>query len=308
MSAGDSDKTKPRKQFLNVVYFIDSSRTRTLKMPLGRVNLFLFCALMLIAWSVGSAVIIGVLMKDRTDLIANLRQTMQTVFEFESLYDGVYETAYPSGKNQPGKATRQQPALTAGAAVSAPASPVATASANQSASASQATAPAQPASVAGAGQDAKVPASETRKENNVEVVVSNPVVKTSADHLNLTFDLTNKDPKGKSEGYLWATVEFKTDSGQTHILKAPSAIDVNLKGEIEDFKRATYFAIRRFKRNEFQFQLMKGHAGTVVGVKIGISDKPGENRMIYDVPLGIKVGNLDTESIRKPTAGKGGQG
>lgn len=302
MSAGDSDKTKPRKQFLNVVYFIDSSRTRTLKLPLGRVNLFLFCALVLIAWSVGSTVIIGVLMKDRTDLIANLRQTMQTVFEFESLYDGVYETAYPSGKNQPGKSARQQPALTAGAAVSAPAT------SGAAAVSTQASAPAETASVAAPGQDVKTPTPETKKDNNVDVVVSNPVVKTTTDRLNLTFDLTNKDPKGKSEGYLWATVEFKTDSGQTHILKAPTAIDVNLKGEIEDHKRATYFAIRRFKRNEFQFELMKGHSGTVVGVKIGISDKPGGNRMIYDVPLGIKVGNLDTDSTKKPTAGKGGQG
>lgn len=300
MSAGDSDKTKPRKQFLNVVYFIDSSRTRTMKMPLARVHLFLFCALILLAWSASSLVIIAVLMKDRTDLIANLRQSMHTVFEFESLYDGVYETAYPSGKNQPGKSSKQPQALTT-ASVSSQASPVSPAPAAQASATAVAT---EGASAGGEEKNKEA----TSKKQAVEVVVSNPVVKTATDRLNLTFDLTNKDPKGKSEGYLWATAEFKTDTGQTHILKAPAAIDVNGKGEIEDHKRASYFAIRRFKRNEFQFQLMKGHPGTVVGVKIGISDKPGDTRMIYDVPLGIKVGNLDTESNKKPAAQKGGQG
>lgn len=293
MSAGDSDKMKPRKRFLNVVYFIDSSRTRTMKLPLPRVQLFVFCALTMVAWSVGSLFIIGALVKDRTDLISSLRQSMNTVFEFESVHDGVYETAYPTGKIQP---KQTQPVMTT--AATTPSTNVVTGTGKalqdnakpSSASLPGKAAPEEMAKVAPTSQK------DVQKDRSVDVVVSNPVVKTSTSALNLTFDLTNKDPNARSEGYLWATAEFKSDSGETHILKAPSEIAVNGKGEIEDHKRATFFAIRRFKRNEFQFQLIKDHPGTVIGVKIGISDKPGEHRRIYDVPLGIKVGYSGKES------------
>jgi hypothetical protein len=301
MSAVDTDKTKPRKQFLNVVYFVESSRTRTLKIPMTRVHLMLFCALLLIGWSVASAAIISLLIRDRADLVVNLKQSMQAVFDFESLYDGVYEMAYPAGKLQPAKVAVQPaaPAAEKPAEVSAPAKSSAR----------------QPVAAA-VESKSQTPAEPVEKKDAVEkpgsgldVIVSNPVVKTNSERMNLTFDLTNKDATDKSEGYLWAIAEFKTDTGETHILKAPLTIDVNEKGEIEDHKKASYFAIRRFKRNDFNFQLLQGQAGTVVGAKIGISDKSGLNKMIYDVPLRIKVGILKPNT-KEPAAEdqKSGQG
>jgi len=290
MSADKTDKTKPRKQFLNIVYFVESSRTRTLKIPMSRVHLLLFCALALVGWSVASTAIISLLVKDRAELIGNLKQTMQTVFDFESLHDGVYERAYPSGKLQTSKTL-------VGAASQTPDPTISSAVENSSKPSGKE--PKQSDSVAKKDQKEQVATksntnlvAEAKKSDgkNVEVTVSNPVVKTTDNRLNLTFDLTNKNGSERSEGYIWATVEFKTESGEVHILKAPNAITANAKGEISDHRRASFFAIRRFKRNEFSFDLIKGYAGTVVGVKIGISDKPGTNKMIYDVPLGIKVG------------------
>lgn len=299
MSADNTDKTKPRKQFLNIVYFVESSRTRTLKIPMSRVHLLLFCALALVGWSVASTAIISLLVNDRAELVGNLKQTMQTVFDFESLYDGVYERAYPSGKLQTSKT------LTISTSSSSNQKPTVVAETGSK----QAVNDVKQVDVAKQEQKQQVasapvstPQVEENKSDtsgkNVEVTVSNPVVKTTQDRLNLTFDLTNKNGSEKSEGYIWATAEFKTETGDVHILKAPVSISANSKGEISDHRRASYFAIRRFKRNEFSFDLMKGFTGTVVGVKIGISDKPGENKMIYDVPLGIKVGS-SSQQIKK---------
>jgi hypothetical protein len=304
MSAENTDKTKPRKQFLNIVYFVESSRTRTLKIPMGQVHVLLFCALVLVGWSIASTAIISLLVNDRAELVGNLKQTMQTVFEFESLYDGVYERAYPSGKLQSSKTvagtTNQSGQVNASAQT-----------ANQKSVAASENIPKQAAIETKQVEDTKqeppkqqaasvtpsaTPVVEEKTADpsggkNVEVTVSNPVVKTTDNRLNLTFDLTNKNGSEKSEGYIWATAEFKAESGEVHILKAPLSIDANSKGEIADHRRASFFAIRRFKRNEFSFELLKGYTGIVVGVKIGISDKPGANKMIYDVPLGIKVGS-----------------
>ena len=298
MSADNTDKTKPRKQFLNIVYFVESSRTRTLKIPMGRVHVLLFCALALVGWSVASTAIISLLVNDRAELVGNLKQTMQTVFDFESLHDGVYERAYPAGKLQSSKTV----AGTSGQSGQASNQKNSSSSENPAKQAVKDTKQVEVAKQEQQKQPAAVAAStpapvveekkpEVANGKNVEVTVSNPVVKTTADHLNLTFDLTNKNGSEKSEGYIWATAEFKTESGEVHILKAPVSINANEKGEITDHRRASFFAIRRFKRNEFSFDLMKGYTGTVVGVKIGISDKPGTNKMIYDVPLGIKVGS-----------------
>lgn len=312
MSAGDTDKTKPRKQFLNVVYFVDSSRTKTLKIPMSRVYLMLFCALLLVGWAISSTAVISLLVKDRTDLALSLRQSMQTIFDFESLYEGVYETAYPAGKLQSSKVVltgEKEKVVVTPVEAKKPAAPEPAAKPVEKVA--EKTAPVKPvekAPPAPAQPIEKQAEAKTATGTNVEVVISNPVVKTTMDKLNLTFDLTNKDEAGKTEGYLWATAEFKTDAGDTHILKAPMAVAVNAKGEISDHKRASYFAIRRFKRNEFSFDLMKGHAGTVIGVKIGISDKPGDNRMIYDVPLGIRVGATQEKAKTDSADKKAGQG
>lgn len=307
MSADNTDKTKPRKQFLNIVYFVESSRTRTLKIPMGRVHLLLFCALAVLGWSVASTAIISLLVNDRAELVGSLKQTMQTVFDFESLYDGVYERAYPSGKLQSSKTLASSPGQSSSRSTSqAPGQASAQkTSVNENPSKQVVSAP--KTEVVGKKEEKTAPTSPSitpavegnkaeSNGKNVDVTVSNPVVKTSVDRLNLTFDLTNKNGSEKSEGYIWATAEFKTESGDVHILKAPLSISANEKGEITDHRRASYFAIRRFKRNEFSFDLIKGYAGTVVGVKIGISDKPGANKMIYDVPLGIKVGSSSQQN------------
>lgn len=322
MSADDTDKTKPRKQFLNIVYFVESSRTRTLKIPMGRVHVLLFCALTLLGWSVASAAIISVLVNDRAELVGNLKQTMQTVFEFESLYDGVYERAYPSGKSQTSKTIAAASNQNGSSNHSGQSTHSKSAAASSETPSKQVANEEKPVEVAKQEQPKPITAAPTKsattsvepatEENkvsppsgkNVDVRVSNPVVKTTQDRLKLTFDLTNKNGSEKSEGYIWATAEFKTESGDVHVLKAPLSIDANSKGDITDHRRASFFSIRRFKRNEFSFDLMKGYTGTVVGVKIGISDKLGANKMIYDVPLGIKIGSSSGQNKKTGLAKK----
>lgn len=101
---GKSDPEQPqspRKKTLNIIYFVDSSRTRSLKIPLGRAQLTLFLALGTMVWAVGSAMLLAQAHKDNDGLTRSLRASMATVFEYETRYDGVYEIAYP-GKGAQG--------------------------------------------------------------------------------------------------------------------------------------------------------------------------------------------------------------
>ncbi len=109
---GKSDPEQPqspRKKTLNIIYFVDSSRTRSLKIPLGRAQLTLFLALGTMVWAVGSALLLAQAHKDNDGLTRSLRASMATVFEYETRYDGVYEIAYP------GKGAQSDEALIAAA-------------------------------------------------------------------------------------------------------------------------------------------------------------------------------------------------
>ena len=56
MARGKSTKSsKDRNRFLNVIYFIDASKTRSFQLPVVRVKWMLGCVSLLLIWSFSSA-------------------------------------------------------------------------------------------------------------------------------------------------------------------------------------------------------------------------------------------------------------
>ncbi len=86
------------KRQLNIIYFVDSSKTRTIKIPLGRVSVVLLLLSAVGVWSVASAFVLNAAYADRIDMTRKLRTTLATVFDYETRHDGVYDLAYPNGK------------------------------------------------------------------------------------------------------------------------------------------------------------------------------------------------------------------
>ncbi len=277
MGKSDPDTSAaPRKRKLNVIYFVDSARTRSFAVPLSRLNVMLFGALALMTWSVASAFLILWLSHDKEQIAERLRTSLATVFEYESRHDDVYNIAYPPA----GKAASTTLAAKAVPAPSTPAAPAVT----------PPPAPVVSDSKAEVAGQTKPDAAKAEETDQSSVVVSNPVLAAGAAALDLQFDLTNKSDAERVEGFIWAVAEFKTDQGETLFIGAPAEIGVQADGEPEHPTKSALFNIRRFKKKGFSFPFIKNKPGMFTGVKIGVTDRSGANKTTYKVPVEIRVG------------------
>lgn len=306
-----------RRRTLNIIYFVDSARTKSIAIPMSRITVLLFGTVLLVAWSLASVGIIVYLGKDRLALAERLRGSLATIFEYESRYDGVYDTAYPAGD----KAAILSPAV---AAVAAPQLPRATpaksgkpveppagsdfaaadeegsgdapfvgppAQANPGGlSAKAPLAAGTAAAVAAAPKTASVAGEATATASGPSpVTVSHPVLEAKHEALELRFDLANKHGD-KAEGYLWAVAEFHAESGGVTYVAAPSGFELSPAGEPINPGKSAFFSIRRFKKKSFTFTMAKGQSGIVTNVRIGVTDRSGLKRTTYNVPVEIKIG------------------
>lgn len=305
MGKSDPDATTSgRKRQLNVIYFVDSARTRSFNIPLGRLNVLLFLLAGMLTWSVASVGLMIWVARGQEDTAARLRQVLATVLDYETRYDGVYEIAYPSGdKSAAGaKVAANVPQTTEGATVASAAATTQAAAAANAAPATDddevAMAPAPGKAAATTEVSGDEPPAATVAQagtaGEASVVVGNPVLEAGPAALELRFDLTSKSGQDRAEGYVWAVAEFTTDAGKKIYIGAPSAIQVKEDGEPSFPQRSAIFGIRRFKKKIFSFPLVKDTAGTFTGIRIGVMDRTGGNRTTYNVPVEIKIGKGGT--------------
>lgn len=287
MGKSDPDaKASSRKRQLNVIYFVDSARTRSFALSLSRLNVILFAALALLTWSVAAVFLIVWLTKDREEVAGQLRHQLATVFEYEARHDNAYDIAYPPA----GKATATR--VAAAPVASAPATPP---------PAEETKAPAAAESAAGA-------ATTDAAEEGGAVTVSNPVLAAGSNALEMEFDLTNKSENDRAEGFIWAVAEFKTDQGEKIFIGAPSGIQVQPDGEPKLPTKSASFNIRRFKKKGFSFPFVKDKSGVFTSVKIGVMSRDGEDKTTYNVPVEIRVGKRSAEGDGEDQSGEAKSG
>ena len=92
----ESRKLFQRKRYLNVIYFIDSNRTRTLKFSIGASYMTVGSLAAAVVWALIST---SLLIHDRfviSDLKGHTRSLLELVFNYQTRYDEVYEKAYPA--------------------------------------------------------------------------------------------------------------------------------------------------------------------------------------------------------------------
>lgn len=311
-----------RKRQLNVIYFIDSARTRSFALPLGRLNLLLIGAGTLGIWSISSLVVIGCLLRDREDMASRLRGSLATIFDYETRDEHVFDLAYPNlpakGETEKNLAAARDNVESAGAkgdetnseaamrlaarapsqqrssGISLPAPPAAPKAEAPAGDEKEGDSAAKPAGSEGSGDEGDDEAKPSTREP--AVVVGNPVIATTPRALELRFDLTSKDATGRIEGYIYAVAEFKPDKGDRIFIGAPIDIQVTEAGEPAFPLKSVLFAIRRFKQKSFSFPLPKGASGTFTGVQIGVLDRTGSNRTTYKVPIKIHTGANSKEN------------
>lgn len=288
-----------RKKTLNVIYFIDSEKTKSLQLNVATV-VGLFSALSLVLlWFFASIYLGYVAIRDRSNLLNFVREARHTLFEYEARFENVYENVYPSEakkettQSAPGSdnsepapaviAEAKAPILAQGdakpkiVAVTAPrvaapvAVPVAVAAPKENAKSEIAG-----TTVAGSNPNS-VSAEAVAPSDSFLVKVDNAVFKNATEKLEMRVDINNEDGKNKAEGYVWALATFKSDSGEEIFVAAPSGMHVNAGGDAGDIKNAQRYAIQYHKPKSFVFSSPKPGGGKFTQVKVVLQNYTGKS-------------------------------
>ncbi|MEZ4743592.1 MAG: hypothetical protein R3B45_14300 [Bdellovibrionota bacterium] len=282
-------KTKPqktRKRNLNVVYFVDSGKTKSFTIPLIRFNGFFALGMFVLAWALVSTWFLYYLVSENIYYRTRYKSALTTIFAYQGRYDGVYEKAYPNllTQNLLADSTNKEDGGDVEGDTSKSDSGVKKDLNEAKSSEVKREAP----KVTSTNLQATSP-SEKIQDNAEQPLASEPEGWTLA----VTKSDVSKDPKGfelsfsiknlsasrKASGYVWAVASFLKESGETVYFSAPSHLKVDQYGKVVDATRSHRFSIRNFKRKNFSFLAPEGLSGELTGIEIGLMTSGGDSRI-----------------------------
>jgi hypothetical protein len=290
MATQGRGESKPaRKRQLNVIYFVDSSRTRSFKIPLGRLNALIVLFIGLCVWSVASVYIFVELVGDRQEIAGRLVTSSSTIFEYESQYDRAYDVAYPNMVKDPKAVSTAAAAEDAG-----------------DPDPEEEDAELKAATAAGA-QKVNATASVENKKNkkSLSVEVENPVIEETATDLKLVFKVSNTGNM-KANGFVWAIAEFFPDKGPVQYLAAPQGILLDSKGIAQKPSGGYRFSIRRFKVKRFKFPIPQGVAGSFKSIRIELIGYKSNSPSVFKIPVDIRIDSESAQGGGTEKTGKSG--
>ena len=303
-------KFTARNQFLNIVYFVESAKTHSLRINLRHARWALaFCALTCF-WAVGSIAWVVLLESQIGGTREQLATSLAAIFAYQVKTEKFFEVAYPSDaitnyysesaqlpSNNPivdNKSTIDKipksgvDSRSEDVAPSIPDVNVAPAAVRvASEGASDAKATTEAGAVAGAPVETliKISAAKASVEGN---------------KISLGLDITNPN-RTKAEGYVWAVAKVNRSGEAASCFGAPNYVKSSAtSGEISQVSTGYRFSIKRFKRKEFEFVVPAGGAAWTLGeVTIHFSDVKGT----YDSRASAAVETLATIPSPNPVSG-----
>jgi hypothetical protein len=96
----DRDSSEPsyagRRQFLNIVYFVESAKTHTLRINLRHARWAVCVACLVCLWALGSIAWIVALESQIRGTRIHLASSLAAIFDYQIKTDKIFEAAYPS--------------------------------------------------------------------------------------------------------------------------------------------------------------------------------------------------------------------
>jgi hypothetical protein len=245
----DLKKRVERKRYLNIIYFVDSRRTRTLKYSIERSYLTVAIIAASMLWSVVST---ALLLRDRIvirEMTDHSEKLLGLVFNYQTRYDEVYEKAYPARESAPQMVSdsyvEEEP---------------------------EKEEESKQEQVADDNPKPKV-ASLAAKVDKVEIPISVDNFSTQLSDTSLTarLSLKNLNSPTKTEGTITASAKFvDTDNVPSTLQSVPQPT--------EDGPATDHFNIRYFKNRSFLFEIPDGKVGKFLSVTVTLRDGQGRKR------------------------------
>lgn len=243
-----------RRRELNIIYFVDSSSTRTLRMPIERARLIVVALCSVALWALISVFIIGSMMSTQQTLESRISRLLTSIFDYQAQYDQAYEMAYPSKEN---KSPENAPQVVE--ATTAPSQLTLAAKALEQ----------KPST----DLPSSKPVSRSTEEivaEEIKVEIEEPGFRETSEKLSMDFAIKNTRGSDRASGLVYAIARLRLENGSDVFVAQPSTIEVDSTGYPRRPKYATPFTIRRFKPVTVEFD--KPQKGTFVDVRIVISD------------------------------------
>lgn len=301
--AGNRPRSR-RKRYLNIIYFLDSHRTRTLKFSIRTSYLTIATLCLMLSWSLIASLLLIREHGLNTELRARSRNLLSVIFNYQTRYDQVYEKAYP---NDGSPLMPKAPGIDVAAKVAAalekqedekerkvdlpkqaisvlPAPPNLAAKVAPPSSA-QAPAPTPaPAPVAAADKSAPAPkekviasAIDRQPPNEPTIAIENFSSAVHNETLTVRFSLRNTNKGNKATGTVTAQARY-FETGKDGVwleTKTEAAKDQNDSGDNEDPSSDEHFNIRYYKNKVFHFSNPTKADGLFTAVKITVKDEQG---------------------------------
>lgn len=298
-----------RKRFVSFIFFIDSSKTRAIKLSINTCYVLSVFVGLVFVWSVASVFILTSLSKERFDLTQKLIVASNAIFEYETRYEGVFEAAYSNDNAEKDKNTEQSAAAidkdknkeVVSAANSEPKKIVPVKVVQ--------TEPEQPKPVdvsqASPEQnevvDTKTPIGSKIADEVVSsdlLVVESPQVESVPGYVKVEVNVRKNSDVGRAEGNIWALLKITRADGSSFYLGSPSNIGITPDGHVKAPAAGKSFSIRRFKTERFSIPVPAevGKAGDkLTEIKVGLM---GRDKKIKSVGRNLDI-NVQTKFVAK---------
>lgn len=283
-----------RKRLLNIIFFIDANRTRTIRMPMKWVHAVSALFLLLLVWTGLSTYMAFMTYQEKNRTREMLTDALETVFDFQSRYQDIFQKAYPkqpplsapeeeSGHSEnnltaqegnqppPAKSSPDSPDSLDGMVVEGEDSPETGENPSHQGDLTnlpQNTSDAPP-----------VPQPEEgtligESPSDMLVTIDQTEFNHSGSNLELSFQIRNTSESQRAEGFVWGIATFVKNDGTQNFFPAPLSVQADQKGEPVLPKNANRYNIRNFKPIRLSFPYPED--GHISQIRVGVMNTSGK--------------------------------
>jgi hypothetical protein len=285
--------TSERNRYLNIVYFVESARSHTIRINLRHAKYAVGAAIAVAVWALSASVWIMILRHDLSQIKDRLESSLSAVFEYQIKNEKVFEIAYPADS------TNSYYSETAQLASNNPLSdPTPEPVPQKSPEKPEPSAAPKEATIA-AAKTTPPPAAPNAEESpttsNLISISAARLAKTGS-KMTLNFAITNSKPK-KAEGYIWAIATFASTDGKNVVVIAPEHAKLDKQTTaIASFKTGYRFSIQRFKDKTFEFKVpAELEEAKMAKLSILFTDLEGETNGVVELPVDTLAVNQSSD-------------
>ncbi|NRA65152.1 MAG: hypothetical protein HRU19_11760 [Pseudobacteriovorax sp.] len=260
-----------RKRFLNIIYFVDSNKTKTFKLSLKSsyiVGIFLVASMI---WSVTSTVLLIKSYSHDIQQTDRVKKLLSTIFTYQTRYDGIYEKSYPTKA----KTALSQTKGGSGDSVTADADKAdsSTSKTGTNLAAKKLITPDSDKTQNQVEEGKKTAVKEDNVSTKEGIKIDKYEPVKSDRSFSLSFAVKNLDRPTRTHGYVIGFASFKTASGEVKVISSPSDITESQAIKPWELPRDHRFAIKYYTRKTLNFEVPKELTGTMESIKIVVNSK-----------------------------------